>query len=139
MPDTNSIQPIKTAQAPVPAGPYYQATVLPGSLVFCSGQIGMNPHTGQLAGETDIAIQTEQAIDNLEAILNAADSSSTSILKITIYLTDMEDFAVVNQVYARRFGQPLPARTCVAISALPHPQARVEIEAIALQQQPSNQ
>lgn len=97
-----------------------------------SGQMGVDPTTSQLAHPSDVAGQTEQALTNLAAVLHAAGTDLPSVVKTTIFLTDMANFPTVNEVYARWFGQCLPARSCVAVRALPLPDALVEIEAIAV-------
>jgi len=120
---------ISTRNAPAAIGPYSQA-VDTGTLVFCSGQIPINPATGQIDAQ-DVAEQTEQVISNLEAVLAEANLSLTNVVKTTVFLTDIADFTVVNEVYARRFTGPvLPARSAIQVAALPKA-ALVEIEAIA--------
>lgn len=120
---------IKTVNAPEAIGPYSQA-VRTGGLVFASGQIPLDPRTGQsVAG--GIAEQTEQVLHNLSAVLEAAGSSLDRVVKTTVFLADMNDFAAMNEVYARYFSKEPPARATVAAARLPR-DARVEIEAIAL-------
>lgn len=119
---------IETKNAPAPIGPYSQA-VRAGKELFCSGQIPLDPATGDLVGG-DIAAQTEQALKNLGAVLEEAEFSFDDVVKTTIFLVDMADFTAVNEVYARYFGSSKPARSTVAVAALPRG-ARVEIEAIA--------
>ena len=120
---------IKTVNAPEAIGPYSQA-VRTGGLVFASGQIPLDPRTGQsVAG--GIAEQTEQVLRNLSAVLEAAGSSLDRVVKTTVFLADMNDFAAMNEVYARYFSKEPPARATVAAARLPR-DARVEIEAIAL-------
>ena len=114
---------------PRPAGPYSPAVVLE-RLVFVSGQGAKDPATGRLVG-TDIESQTEQVLKNIAAILAAAGSSLTHVLRCGVFLTDIADFARMNAVYARVFGANRPARTTVQVSALPMPGLRVEIDAIA--------
>lgn len=121
---------ISTDRAPKAIGPYSQA-VRAGDLLFCSGQVALDPATGELVGSGDVAAQTRQALDNLEAVLAAAGASLSSVVKTTIYLSDMNDFAVVNEVYGERAGSEPPARATVEVSRLPK-DARVEIEAIAV-------
>jgi 2-iminobutanoate/2-iminopropanoate deaminase len=119
---------ISTPGAPAAIGPYSQA-VAHGDLLFCSGQISLTPD-GQGPIGDDARGQTEQIMKNLAAVLEAGGSSFDKVLKTTIFLLDMDDFAAVNEVYGSRFpGQP-PARSTVAVSALPKG-ARVEIEVIA--------
>lgn len=119
---------IQTSRAPKPVAPYSQAMVL-GNLLFCSGQIGLVPETGKLISE-DVAEQTRQVLQNMTAILTEAGCSRKDVVKVTVFLTDMNDFAAVNEVYASVFTAPYPARTAFAVSGLPLG-ARVEIEAIA--------
>jgi 2-iminobutanoate/2-iminopropanoate deaminase len=119
---------ILTAHAPAPIGPYSQAIRVDG-FVFCSGQLGVNPATGTIV-EGGVAAQARQALDNLAAVLKSADLTLESIVKTTIFLVDMNDFAAVNAVYGERMGTPPPARSTIAVAALPLG-GRVEIEAIA--------
>lgn len=121
---------ISTKSAPAAIGPYAQARLVqPTTLLFCSGQIALQPETGQLV-EGDARAQTEQVMANIAAVLAAAGSDFSQVVKTTIFLTDMADFAVVNEVYGRRFPERPPARSTVAVAALPRG-ARVEIEVIA--------
>jgi 2-iminobutanoate/2-iminopropanoate deaminase len=119
---------IQTSDAPAAIGPYSQA-VAHGGLVYCSGQIALDPGGGGLVGET-AAEQAEQVLKNLAAVLEAADSGLERVLKTTIFLRDMADFAAVNEVYAAAFGDHRPARATVAVAGLPM-DVRVEIDAIA--------
>ena len=121
---------IATDDAPGAIGPYSQA-IRAGDLVFCSGQIALAPHTGELVGAGDVAEQTRQVMDNLGAVLAAAGASFASVVKTTIYLADMGDFPTVNQVYGERFPEVPPARATVQVSRLPK-DVLVEIDAIAL-------
>ncbi len=121
------IETIQTNKAPAAIGPYSQATVV-GQLIFTSGQIPLDPETGLLEG-TDITEQTHRVCKNLEAVLSAADSSLKSVVKTVCFLSDMEDFAAFNAVYAQYFTEK-PARSCVAVKELPKG-ALVEIEVIA--------
>jgi 2-iminobutanoate/2-iminopropanoate deaminase len=100
-------------------------------MVFCSGQIPLDPATGAFVGEGDIRQQAEQVMKNLAAVLAAADVGFADVVKTTIFLVDMADFAVVNEIYATYFSGGFPARATVAVAALPKA-ARVEIEAIAV-------
>jgi 2-iminobutanoate/2-iminopropanoate deaminase len=119
---------IKTTGAPKAIGPYSQA-VRSGRLVFCSGQIGLEPETGaMIAG--DVAAQTRQAMRNLGAVLAAAGASWADVVKTTIYLTDLRDFDAVNAAYAEHVSAVAPARATAQVAALPKG-AAVEIEAIA--------
>jgi 2-iminobutanoate/2-iminopropanoate deaminase len=119
---------ISTNQAPAAIGPYSQA-IQSGDLVFLSGQVPIDPATGELVAG-DIAVQTERVLDNLAAVLAAAGCTFADVAKTTIYLVDLGDFQVVNQTYAKRFAAAPPARATVQVSALPKG-ARVEIDAIA--------
>jgi 2-iminobutanoate/2-iminopropanoate deaminase len=121
---------ISTDQAPQAIGPYSQA-VKACKLVFLSGQIPLDPATGELVAGT-IEDQTARVMENLKAVLAACRLSLADIVKTTIFLTDMADFAKVNAVYGRYFGQHPPARSTVQVVALPKG-ARVEIEAVASQ------
>ena len=114
--------------APRAIGPYSQAVVA-GDLVFASGQTPLDPATGELVGG-DVAVQTRRVLDNLEAVLGAAGTDLHHAVKVTVYLTSMDDFAAMNEVYAGRFGDPPPARSTVAVRALPRG-ARVEIDVVA--------
>lgn len=121
---------IKTDRAPGPFGgaPYNQAIRL-GDLVFVAGQLGVSLETNELVGST-IAEQTEQTMQNLSGVLEAAGSSLDKLLKTTVFLVDLDDFAGMNEVYARHVGDRPPARSTIGISQLPVG-AKVEIEAIA--------
>ena len=118
---------ISTDGAPAAIGPYSQAVVHDG-VVYCSGQIGLHPD-GSWAGSTP-ATQTQQALANLDAVLLAAGSSRASVIRATIFLASMDDFGVVNEIYAEFFGGHRPARACVEAARLPK-DALVEISAIA--------
>lgn len=121
-------QAVRSDRAPAPIGPYSQA-VLAGNELFCSGQIALDPQSGELAG-SDAASQAEQALRNLGAVLEAGGMSYADVVKTTIFLVDMNDFAAVNEVYAKYFDAAKPARSTIAVAALPKG-ARVEIEALA--------
>lgn len=121
---------VRSEAAPAPIGPYSQA-VRSGREVFCSGQVALDPKTGELTGGGDVAAQTRQALENLSAVLAAAGLSFADVVKTTIFLIDMNDFAAVNGVYAEYVGETKPARTTVAVAGLPKG-ARVEIDAIAV-------
>jgi 2-iminobutanoate/2-iminopropanoate deaminase len=120
---------ISTKHAPAAVGPYSQA-VRTGNMVFTAGQIALNPATGKML-EDDITIQTEQVLKNLTAVLEAAGTSLNNVVKCTVFLQDMGEFAAMNAVYGQFFGENPPARSAVQAAALPLG-ARVEIEAIAL-------
>jgi 2-iminobutanoate/2-iminopropanoate deaminase len=124
----NALKRIHTAAAPQAIGPYSQAQVI-GDLVFTAGQIPLHPESGQLDG-SDIAAQTARVLENLKAILDEAGASLGSVIKTTVYLTDMDEFAAMNDVYGRYFGQHRPARSTVQVSRLPK-DVKVEIDAIA--------
>jgi 2-iminobutanoate/2-iminopropanoate deaminase len=122
---------ISTAEAPKAIGPYAQAVVVAaGRLVFCSGQIPIDPKTGEMVGAGDVRVQTARVLDNLRAVLEASGSAFDEIVRTTIFLADLQDFAAVNEVYARYFGQLLPARSTIQAAGLPKG-ALVEIDAIA--------
>ncbi len=124
-------QSVETENAPRAIGPYSQAIVA-GDLIFTSGQIPLDPVTGEIVGG-DTAAQTEQVLRNLSAVLEAAGASLDRVVKTTVFLVDMDDFAGMNEVYARFFTGVAPARSTVQAARLPR-DARVEIEAIALKQ-----
>ncbi|MDQ3137730.1 MAG: RidA family protein [Gemmatimonadota bacterium] len=119
---------VSTADAPRAIGPYSQAARV-GSLLFTAGQVGFDPATGELV-DGGIGEQTERVLQNLQAILRAGGLDLGNVVKTTVFLVDMADFAAMNTVYARAFGEHRPARSTVAVAALPRG-ARVEIEAIA--------
>ncbi len=118
---------IATLNAPGAIGPYSQA-IDTGSLVFCSGQIPINPADGTIPG--GIKAQTQQAIANVVALLNEAGLTLDNVVKTTVYLADMADFQAMNEVYGESFGAPYPARSAVAVRELPK-KVLVEIEVIA--------
>jgi 2-iminobutanoate/2-iminopropanoate deaminase len=122
---------VRTERAPAPfqGAPYSQAIKANG-LVFVSGQLALKPDHAEIVGDS-IGEQTEQVLDNLQAILEEAGSSLDRLVKTTVFLVDLDDFQGMNEVYARRVGQPAPARATVEISKLPSG-AKLEIEAIAL-------
>ncbi len=123
-----SNQVISTSSAPAALGPYSQA-IKSGNMVFCSGQIPINPATGAIEAVT-VEDQTRQAITNLKNVLEAAGAGLDRVVKTTVFIADMGDFAAVNGVYAELFGDTKPARSCVESSRLPKG-AKIEIEAIA--------
>lgn len=133
------MQYIQTDEAPEAIGPYSQAVIANG-LVYTSGQIALTPKGEMLQNSAllqtegvvkhDVQIQTEQVLNNLEAVLKAAGSSLQRVIKTTIYLDSMDDFALVNDIYAKAFGEHRPARSTVAVSTLPK-NALVEIDAVA--------
>ena len=119
---------IETKKAPAPVGPYSQAVEVDGTL-FCSGQIPLNPETGELE-LGDIQNQTKLVMKNVEAVLSEADYKLTDVVKTSISLTDLGDFARVNEIYASYFTTEPPARSCVQVAALPKG-VNVEIEVLA--------
>ena len=121
---------IHTDRAPAAIGPYSQAVVT-GEWVFCSGQIALVPETGELL-QGDVAAQSEQVLRNLAEVLRAAGSGLDRVVKTTVFLADMGDFAAMNEVYARHFGPHRPARSTVQAAGLPR-RCLVEIECIARQ------
>jgi len=122
-----SKQVIATGQAPGAIGPYSQGIAI-GSLVFTSGQLPIDIRTGELE-TADIALAARYALENVRAVLQAAGLDLAQVVKTTVFLTDLADFAAVNQVYAEFFAQDPPARSCVQVAALPKG-ARIEIEAV---------
>ena len=121
-------QAISTSSAPAALGPYSQA-IKAGNTVYCPGQIPINPATGAIEAVT-VEDQTRQAITNLKHVLEAAGGGLQSVVKTTVFISDMNDFAAVNGVYAELFGETKPARSCVEVSRLPK-DVKIEIEAIA--------
>ena len=119
---------VQTNKAPSAIGPYSQAVVAIG-MVFTSGQIALTPEGVML--EDDVVVQTKQVLTNLQAVLEEAGSSMGGVIKTTIFLASMDDFAVVNEIYAEAFGSHKPARSTVAVKTLPK-NALVEIDAVAL-------
>jgi 2-iminobutanoate/2-iminopropanoate deaminase len=123
-------QPVRTDKAPAPfQGAPYSQGIVHGDLVFVSGQLGIDPESGEVV-DGGIATQTEQVMQNLGAILEAAGSSLANVVKASIFLADLGDFAAMNEVYARYVGEPYPARATVQIGGLPSG-ALVEIEVVA--------
>ena len=120
---------IHTDRAPAAIGPYSQAIRL-GDLLFCSGQVALDPETGQMTGQT-AAEQAERALLNLRAVLEAAGSGMDRVVRTTVYLASMDDFQAVNEVYAAHFTGTAPARACVAVKTLPK-NGLVEIDCIAV-------
>jgi len=119
---------VETDQAPAAVGPYSQGVILDG-WIWTAGQVALDPATGELVG-ADAATQADRALTNLAAILEAAGSGLECVVRTTVYLQSMGDFAAVNEVYARYFAKPFPARACVEVAGLPLG-ALVEIDAIA--------
>jgi 2-iminobutanoate/2-iminopropanoate deaminase len=121
---------VSTTDAPKAVGPYSQG-IAAGGLVFCAGQLGLDPASGQLV-EGGVAAEAEQALTNLRAVLDAAGCTFADVVKTTVFLADINDFGAVNEVYARFVADPPPARSTFAVGELPKG-GRIEIEAIAVQ------
>ncbi len=125
-------QRIAGADAPAAIGPYSQAVLVRGGrTLYLSGQIPLDPASGEIVGDGDVAAQTERVLDNLEAVLRAAGMGFGDVVRCGIFLASMADFAVVNSIYARRFPNDPPARATVQVAGLPK-NVRVEIDAIAV-------
>ena len=125
------LEAVVTAAAPAPVGPYNQA-VKAGGLLFCSGQIALDPATGEMVGAGDVEAETRQVLANLKAVLAAAGCTAQAVVRTTVFLADLADFAKVNALYAEVFGAGVsPARACVQVAALPKA-ARVEIDCMAV-------
>ena len=123
---------IRTDRAPAPVGPYNQAISASGNMIFLAGQIALDPQTGEIVGSSDVALQTEQVMKNIAAILTAAGADWSNVVKTSVFLTDLANFATVNQVYGQYFDEATaPARACVEVSRLPK-DVLVEIECIAV-------
>lgn len=123
---------IQTDQAPAPVGPYNQAIVASGDMVFASGQVALDPTSGTIVGEEDVAAQTKQCLENLSAVLAAAGATLADVVKTSVFLKDMNDFGTMNGVYATYFDEATaPARACVEVARLPK-DVLVEIECIAV-------
>jgi 2-iminobutanoate/2-iminopropanoate deaminase len=120
--------PISSPDAPAAVGPYSQA-IVSGDHVFLSGQTPIDPATGTLV-DGDVGAQAQQCFDNLATVLAAAGLGHEDVIKVNVYLTSMDDFAAMNAVYAQQFSEPFPARTTVAVAALPLG-ARIEVELVA--------
>ncbi|NGM84410.1 RidA family protein [Paenibacillus sp. 7124] len=118
---------VATSKAPGAIGPYSQA-IIAGNWVYTSGQLGLNPETGELAG--DVQAQARQSLANVQAILEEAGTSLDHVVKTTVFLKDMNDFAAVNEVYSSFFSEPYPARSAVEVARLPK-DGLVEIEVVA--------
>lgn len=119
---------IKTDKAPAAIGPYSQGIEFDSKLVFTSGQIPLDPKTGQMV-EGDIKVQTKQVLENLKAVLEAGGSNLKKVIKCTVFLADMNDFAAMNEIYGEYFNQAPPARSAFQVARLPK-DAKIEIEAI---------
>ena len=127
---SSAIEPIETNFAPKPVGPYNQA-VLVENWLYCSGQIALDPSTGVMIGNGNIEEETRQVLKNLMAVVEAAGGRNSNVIRTTIYLTDLNDFAKVNEIYAETFGgSTSPARACVEVSNLPKG-GKIEVDCIA--------
>jgi 2-iminobutanoate/2-iminopropanoate deaminase len=124
-----SLTPLASVNAPTAVGPYSQGMLADGR-VYTSGQIALDPATGQMVGTT-VTEQAERVLTNLRAVLEAGGSSMSKVIKTTVFLVDMNDFAAMNAVYEKHFGDHRPARSTIAVAELPR-KAIVEIEAVAL-------
>jgi 2-iminobutanoate/2-iminopropanoate deaminase len=125
-----ALQKIFTAKAPAPIGPYSQAILVDGKFLYLAGQIPLDPKSSKIV-EGDIKVQTRQVLKNIEAVLLAAGASFQSVVKTTVFLKDMNDFAAMNEVYAEYLSISAPARSTVEVARLPK-DARVEIEVVAV-------
>lgn len=127
-----TLQIIRTNQAPAPVGPYNQAIAAKGTMLFVAGQIPLNPETGEIVGGNDITQQTQQVMANLGAILKEAGTSWENVVKTSVFLSDLNNFVPMNQVYASYFDEATaPARACVEVARLPK-DVLVEIDCIAI-------
>ena len=127
---TSTHQAVTTPDAPAPVGPYNQA-VQAGGWLYCSGQIPLDPATGEMVGGGDVEAETRQVLRNLKAVLSAAGTEAAKVVRTTVYLVDLADFQAVNAIYAVLFGSGVsPARACVQVAALPKG-SKVEIDCIA--------
>ena len=129
--NSSALEAIETKFAPKPVGPYSQA-VLVDNWLYCSGQIALDPATGEIVGNGDIEKETRQVLKNLIAVVEAAGGKNSNVIRTTIYLTDLNDFAKVNAIYAETFGGAArsPARACVEVSNLPKG-GKIEIDCVA--------
>jgi 2-iminobutanoate/2-iminopropanoate deaminase len=121
---------IHSNDAPKAIGPYSQA-IKAGGMLFCSGQIPLDPKTGEIVGASDVKVQTRRVMDNLGAVLQAGGASFSSVVKTTIFLVDLADFGTVNEVYGSYFKEAPPARATIQVAALPKG-SLVEIDAVAV-------
>ncbi len=121
---------ISTKSAPAPVGPYNQA-ILAGEWLYCSGQIALNPLTNEMVGNGDVEAETQQVIENLIEVLNAAGAKAENVVRTTIYLKDLKDFSAVNKIYSKFFSEGVsPARACIEVAGLPK-DGLVEIDCVA--------
>ncbi len=119
---------IATTEAPAAVGPYSQAVAV-GDLLFCAGQIPLDPATGEIVG-TDVTAQTERVCQNIAGVLKANNMAFANVVKVTVFLTDLANFAAMNAVYAKYFTEPFPARSTIQVAGLPRG-SQVEIEVTA--------
>ncbi len=127
---SSAVEAIETNFAPKPVGPYNQA-VLVDNWLYCSGQIALDPLTGEMVGNGNVEKETRQVLKNLLAVVEAAGGKNSNIIRTTIYLTDLNDFNKVNKIYAATFGEMIsPARACVEVSSLPKG-GKIEIDCVA--------
>jgi 2-iminobutanoate/2-iminopropanoate deaminase len=124
------LQKVLTQSAPAPIGPYSQGVLVNGMFLYTAGQIPLDPSTNTIIAG-DVKAQTRQVLRNLEAILHAGGATTKSVIKTTVFLKDMNDFAAMNEVYAEVFGASAPARSAVEVARLPK-DVKIEIEAVAL-------
>ena len=128
--NSSALEPIETKFAPKPVGPYNQAVQVENWL-YCSGQIALDPKTGEMVGSGNIEEETTQVLRNLIAVVKAAGGDNSNVIRTTIYLTDLNDFTKVNKIYAETFDNNVsPARACVEVSSLPKG-GKIEIDCIA--------
>ena len=128
--NSSTLEPIETNSAPKPVGPYNQA-VLVENWLYCSGQIALDPVTGEMIGNGNIEAETKQVLNNLLAVVEAAGGKNSNVIRTTIYLTNLNDFTKVNKIYAETFDNEIsPARACVEVSNLPKG-GKIEIDCIA--------
>ena len=128
--NSSALEPIETKFAPKPVVPYNQA-VLVENWLYCSGQIALDPKTGEMIGDGNIEAETKQVLKNLIAVVKAAGGENSNVIRTTIYLTDLNDFVKVNQIYAETFNNEVsPARACVEVSNLPKG-GKIEIDCVA--------
>ena len=128
--NSSALVPIETKFAPKPVGPYNQAILIENWL-YCSGQIALDPSNGEMIGDGNIEEETRQVLKNLIAVVEAAGGENSNVIRTTIYLTDLNDFAKVNKIYAETFNNKVsPARACVEVSNLPKG-GKIEIDCIA--------
>ena len=128
--NSSTLEPIETNSAPKPVGPYNQA-VLVENWLYCSGQIALDPVTGEMIGNGNIEAETRQVLNNLLAVVEAAGGKNSNVIRTTIYLTNLNDFTKVNKIYAETFDNEVsPARACVEVSNLPKG-GKIEIDCIA--------